>query len=351
MGCVLTASNWFLSDIDFDDQLMRFVVVDEARLNAAAFHDGRVDLSATSHPSKILPFSAIQEMLAHIERNNAPLRLIAHVGYCGSTLLSRLLDVPGAITCYREPQALVHLAMWAPQADPDKADLDKADPNSVGLKSDILDTVIHKFKTPIGDATSAVVKMSNWVNGLAPALTERAGDVRMIVIDLALEDFLLAHLRGGRERIRLSLEFLNHVTSYSQHDQQSAIDIQSSKLPDFQKLLRLLSLLLAIQRRALDAAAVNSHSVLRLSKHEILTDPCDAAERAANALELPIEESAIDANYARFRERSAKSDTADRFAAKEENEKNQFLQRKFADDLRAALSWAERTGLNIERAA
>ena len=330
----LSDPRWFVSDVDVANRLVQFIHVDEDKLRSAAFHDGRAEIATQPLQARVLSFEDACAAAAEADPlARAPSRLIMHVAFCGSTLLARLLDAPGATTCYREPQALVHLAREAANPGVDWR---------AGDCAGVLDVVLGKLTTPFAGAGAALVKPSNWANGLAPVLAERAADVRLVMIDLPLEDFLLAHVRGGHERIRLSLDLLNLLVQSRAGDRATALEIQSSDLAHFQKLLRLLGLLLDIQRRLLRQAARAAERILVQTKSDILADPFAAASRARDVLDIDVDDRLIAQNCARFDGRSAKSPRGERFRPADEQTLNQALRDRFGAEFEDALAWAER---------
>ena len=98
----------FLHAIDVEGDRAYFVRTNAELLRTASFVDGRVPM-ATSEPFE-LPLS---ELVASApELGTATDRFVFNCSFCGSTLLGRLLDVPGRSLVLKEPRCLTDIAAW-----------------------------------------------------------------------------------------------------------------------------------------------------------------------------------------------------------------------------------------------
>ena len=104
-----------LHRIDSRAGLMTFVPTTRAALAAPAFIDGRTPFA--TGPEIAVSLDAMLATAVEGAASRAPQRYILHMGFCGSTLLARLLDRPGTVLTLREPAALTDIANW--QADHD----------------------------------------------------------------------------------------------------------------------------------------------------------------------------------------------------------------------------------------
>jgi hypothetical protein len=100
---------------------------------------------------------------------------IFHSAFCCSTLLTRALDVPGVAMGLNEPQIVNELASAALQRR---------------LGGDILEKIIGLVGRPFSPGERVVIKPSNEVNLLAPALLDRDERSRAIFLYAPLPRFL-----------------------------------------------------------------------------------------------------------------------------------------------------------------
>lgn len=104
---LLSDPRWFLAELDGEANAFRFVHTDHETLAAQAFLDRR--WSRDGLPSADVP---IDELLARAPMRMPPTRVnfLWHSGFCCSTLIARLLDLPGRNLSLSEPQVLTTLA-------------------------------------------------------------------------------------------------------------------------------------------------------------------------------------------------------------------------------------------------
>jgi hypothetical protein len=115
----------------------------------------------------------------------APLHFIFHSAYCCSTVLARAVDIPGVSMGLKEPLILNDLVGWRRRG---------ADPRQLGAMADAILTLLAR---PFSPGESVVVKPSNVLNGIAPALLGLRPQSRAILLHAPLPDFLRSIARKG----------------------------------------------------------------------------------------------------------------------------------------------------------
>ena len=105
-------------------------------------------------------------------------RFIFHSAYCCSTMLVRAFDLPGAAMGLKEPQIL---------NDAVGLRLRDGDPRQVAAA---LDAALGLLARPLGAGETNVVKPSNIVNPLIPAILALRRDARALLLHAPLEAFL-----------------------------------------------------------------------------------------------------------------------------------------------------------------
>ncbi|WP_454797471.1 hypothetical protein [Novosphingobium lindaniclasticum] len=110
---------------------------------------------------------------------------IFHSAFCASTMLVQALDQPGIAAGLSEPVLLNDLIGWRRRG---------ADPRQMGeVAADMLALMARPFVK--GERT--VIKPSNIVNPIIPALMNLAPDSRAVLLYAPLEPFLLSVVRKG----------------------------------------------------------------------------------------------------------------------------------------------------------
>lgn len=194
---LLSDPHYLLHRVDPAAGRLFFLPTDRQILRGATFLDGRTPI-ATARPISCSIDAALAE-LDGVEVETP--RYIFHVSFCGSTLLSRLLDRPGKTLVLREPNILVELADWKTAAARQGV-TDSRLPALIRLAT----ATLHRRFEP--DEVVAV-KPSNWVNNLLPELC--AAPALPFFIDMDQRAFLRAVFRGGRERIAFTARVAAHL--------------------------------------------------------------------------------------------------------------------------------------------
>lgn len=126
----------------------------------------------------------------------APVHFVFHSAYCCSTLVARMFDAPGHAMGLKEPVVLNDIVGWRRRG---------ADPQRV---AGILDTALALLARPLDGDKAVVVKPSNIVNSLAPAMMGLRPQARAILLYAPIEDFLSSiAVKGlwGRRWVRQAL--------------------------------------------------------------------------------------------------------------------------------------------------
>jgi len=170
----------------FEGDAAVFVPMDRAAYHRSIFLDGRISAAGTG--AMRLPVAALAAA-----GSRAPARTgwIFHVAHCGSTLLARALDHPGANLVLREPLALRQTAVMP-------------SPERLALVAAMLG---KRYRAE----AATIVKANVPVNFLLPDLIAIDADAPAIFLHVDLRDYLLAILRSDNHR-----EWLRRVTTQLQ---------------------------------------------------------------------------------------------------------------------------------------
>jgi hypothetical protein len=299
-------------------------------LRAASFIDGRSDFSCG--PPQTL---ALASFLRDEAAPAPPSRMIFHTGFCGSTLLARLLDWPAVALVLREPNCLADLANQRAAADRNAQRLEAFDA--------ALASALRHLARPWADGETIVVKPSNWVNNLLPSLVP-AGPLHPLFLVPSRRDFLTAVLRGGPDRVAFTARAAVHLSSASDEAARLLAAALGADQDQRTSLARIAVTTHEIQRRQF-AAAIDrggwgdDH---RLDQAELTADPEAALRKAAAALDLDLPPRAIRANVAAWAGRHAKA-PANAYSRASEQEVGAAIEAEHGATIERALEWAQAT--------
>lgn len=137
--------------------------------------------------------------LADIDRAILPrgaIHFVFHSAYCCSTLVARMFDREGRSMGLKEPQVLNDLVGWRQRG---------AEPQKLAA---VLDLALALLGRPFAQGEAVVVKPSNIVNGLAPAMLGLRPGAHALTLYAPIEDFLSSiAVKGlwGRQWVRKAL--------------------------------------------------------------------------------------------------------------------------------------------------
>lgn len=124
------------------------------------------------------------DVLSRLPAPARPAHAIFHIGHCGSTLLSRVLEADGAVQGLREPLPLRTLAeAWPRRGATEGAfSADGAHQALLGLWS--------AWSRPLAPATQVVVKATSRCNALAEPVLMAFPTMRVVLLDMPLRPWL-----------------------------------------------------------------------------------------------------------------------------------------------------------------
>lgn len=115
---------------------------------------------------------------------------IFHIGHCGSTLLSRLLETWNDLQALREPMPLRELAQaWPTLAQPTS----RLSPDEA---PHVLQALWARWSHPLPPAVRTVVKATSSCNGLVAPLLDAHPAARAVLLDMPLQPYLATLLKS-----------------------------------------------------------------------------------------------------------------------------------------------------------
>ncbi len=115
----------------------------------------------------------------------SPIHFIFHSAYCCSTLLAAALDIPGTATALKEPVLLNDLVGWRHRG------------GRGAQVARVIDDGLRVLSRPFSPADATIVKPSNIVNPLIPAIMAMRPDARALLLHAPLDAYLASIARKG----------------------------------------------------------------------------------------------------------------------------------------------------------
>lgn len=290
----------------------QFVRMDRQHYHDSIFLDRR--LSAPDPKVHEIP---IATLLVGAEDIESPrVRWIFHVAHCGSTLLARLLDQPGASLVLREPPALRQVGMERSERAP-RRDLE----NRFRLA--------HRLSARQFDPAEAVLIKANVpVNFILDFVAAEQPLAPAIMLYLTWQDYLLAILRTDNHRawvVRISGAFRHLIERQCGHPMGESVSERAAAL-------------WLAQMRIFSDQIDRNPNAFALNAEDFFADPLSAATLAARHLDLesvdPSANAALLGSYSKEPSR--------RFDSKERGQRAAADRARLAGELKAAGDWLDR---------
>lgn len=136
-------------------------------------------------PGATAPFVLDRLVALRAAPTPAPVHFIFHAAYCCSTLLAAAFDRPGLATSLKEPVILNDLVGWRHRG---------ADANAIGAR---LRDSLTLLSRPFDPGEVIIVKPSNVVNALIPAMLALQPSARALLLYAPLPVYLASIARKG----------------------------------------------------------------------------------------------------------------------------------------------------------
>lgn len=317
----------FLHRLDSVKGDQQIVTTTHAALRRASFLDGR----------EVFWNSARVEPVDLAVCGNRPARLaVFHVGFCGSTLLARMLDDVGGTLMLKEPQCLADLAGQR-----------RLIAQGAGIAP--METLAEYALRRLGDAggpdTSVVLKPTNWVNSILPALCGRGRVEQAVFLTMARRAYLAAVFRGGRDRIEFCTRLAAEIAAVIPGCNALLPQAVGHDADPLNQAARIVALLHAMQERMFaDVRAENGWAPdTQLDFAELIRDPAATVRRAQDILGLPPTSGAATA-LTEAMARHAK-DPSQQFQPNNRAHENAEVERHHAARFDAADAWVAALGI------
>lgn len=319
-----TSAEWLPDALDAGRGVIRFARISAEALRREAFLDARKNQSVTNWAE-----ARIADLAPHISPA-PPASYIFHSAFCGSTLLARALDVPGASLALKEPGILLDLVN-ARRAHPAfRSDI------VYRQHTDIILGLLHRRRAP-GEAI--LIKPTNLALPLAAEVIARGAPA--LFLYGSLREFLMSILKKGEEGRAFGRKMFNifamdatPLGAIEPRQAMSLTDLQTAALVWRHQIEEMIGLL-----GAAPAAA-------SLDYGRFIADPAPALRAAAAALKLDLGAGALDAIASGPVFKTDAKFAATPFTAQTRKAANDDLESRHGPELSLIASWAEKLRLS-----
>lgn len=247
------------------DQL--FVETTRDDLGRATFLDGR---------ERFWGGETVRQLTLGERAETGTRRFIFHVGFCGSTLLARLLGRSTMSLVLKEPQALTDLASQRAAIVAGQA--------VTGMDA-LLDHALSCLSRAGTDDAPVVIKPSNWANIALREICTPGREVRGVFVSMERRAFVAAVFRGGRDRIAFCARLCAQISATDARWQRALGKALAASGDPLDQSAHIAALLHAMQER-LFTEAMGRVEGMRVDFADIVARPADTADRAAAHLGL-----------------------------------------------------------------
>ncbi|MFI4896678.1 MAG: hypothetical protein ACIARR_02515 [Phycisphaerales bacterium JB059] len=144
-----------------------------------------------------VPIQALHTRAQRDARPNPPVNYIFHTAFCGSTLLSRCLELPGISFALKEPAPLHQLACI-------RRDIVAKLPTPVPVDQPLFDASLAVATALLARTWSpgeiALIKPSDTCNNLIRPILDASDQSRAILLYSRIDDFVVAMLKNDKRR-------------------------------------------------------------------------------------------------------------------------------------------------------
>ncbi|WP_334078367.1 hypothetical protein [Microbulbifer sp. M83] len=334
---ILDDSSWLPVDYDAETDEFHFAQVSIDHIETMPFHDGRHPLAATND---LVAITA--ERLRGWRSEPAPGEvtgtLIIHSGFCGSTLLSRVLSVPGKSFVLREPRAITRLSNACLPG--------LVDPAHLSETQKLFDRTVARLCFSMAPYARPAIKLSNWDNILLATGGAENGNYRILSMTCDLRAYIVAIFRGGKPRIRQTLELLERLRQVGSVPPSLVSEAQSYP-GSMTSICCLLACAYAAQATAMSSVAggTGATETAPLTLESLRADPVESLSRANRQLELGLSTLELAQAWESIAPKHAKDPQGQEFSLDREIQFARELVNEWGDAIEAAVMWAQQRGI------
>ncbi len=281
MKDVLGSPRLFLHQLDEEAGKGLVIEADREFYRQAIFLDQRALLERTK--GAWIPLEGLMRTVLSAQGPAAKTHFIFHIGHCGSTLISRLLEAAGGNLALREPLVLRTLSgLWQAAA----AGTGPMKPDAVSRQVEFHARLLGRT---FEDAEVAIIKTTSFTSNLGPALLALNPANRAVLIAMSAEAYVATMLGAVEYAADLqgfaSARYQTLAAHLGQPDFELS-ELSLGRLAGFAWLSELLRL------HAIAAGAPAQSHFLDFDR--FLAEPRSSLKELCSFLSLPLNDQALD---------------------------------------------------------
>ncbi|MCH8347847.1 MAG: hypothetical protein IH901_05050 [Proteobacteria bacterium] len=327
----------FLIGLDLGQGQFQFIRMPRQEVSDKAFLDTRA--IETRHKKTELPGAAVLETLRGEMTKQPPLKAcyLFHTSFCCSTLIARCLDMLGINLSLKEPYAFLGLSAFKRLS----ASFDPAGPSWKNLR----DITLYLLSRSFYRGEKILFKPSNGTNNILPEILAFPQTDRVLLLYDDLESFLIAVLRGGRERAGVIGQILEGLVKDFSDNLPVEID-QIRSLTELQKTALVWGLQMRFFQQTI--ALDNDLKVKSLKSTTFLQSPGKTLKKLNDfyGLEFSEKDQKEILNGPAFNSHS--KDPGIIFSKSKQIKEKENVLKIFREDIRETLIWANSHGLDYK---
>ncbi len=299
----------------------------------------RRDAFANSSRVVAIPLSQLEKLAKPNQVKPAkPISFIFHTAYCGSTFLSRSLDIPGHSISLREPQLLLDVANakrmnWQARS----ANMDYRH---------LLHLALNLLKRSASNDEHLIIKPVNSVNNIAIETLQASPASRALMMYTDARNFVLSTLKKGEAARQTTRAMFDLLRCDFPH-------LQNLKLSDAIHMSDL-KLILTLWRLQLEQAnaviqQLGNGSIKSVHADSLISHPADVLVAAGEVFSLNLNQSQANKILATTGAADAK-DQSQTFSAEKREKTYKILEEFYGDDLEDGFKWLSANNQNMSLA-
>lgn len=318
-----------LHDFDFQNQRGLLVRINEQTYRSASFLDRRMLTRNTV--GAWFPLKTLCSVAASGPAPPIP-HYILHVGYCGSTLISRLLaELPGNLPV-REPTALLALAVMRRELGRPESWL------SDTQWQRYYDLAARALARTYRSGHRAIIKLTSTAgNLLEPMLASGQSVPQLLMLYLRLETLLTIMLRSPDMRETLHADSQKWIADFCRLTARS--DIRLAELNDAQQVVVKWLTLMLLFTRAVSAHPAEAHI---LNFDDFLQSPAETLGEIARHFGLQTDRHTLENLTAGPLMRRYSKIPQQSFSLEQRQRELHEARARFNDEIQAGLRWTEK---------
>lgn len=271
---------YFPLSVNFDEEEIQIVRMSRDAYRSSTFLDDRI--VRISDQTYSVSITDLAKHISRYEITAQPTNYIFHTGFCGSTLLTRCIDVHGKNFSYREPKCL-HQISWYFRHN--KTHINQKS-SGVTLR-DTLHLVSALLSRGFLPTEKVCIKPSDGCNNLAEILLNHSPDSKAILLYSELSEFVISTIQHKNRR--------NFLAACLLRSKKDAENMGLLHLPEPETTGQTAGYVWLIHiYNFLNLLELNGTAIRSLCSHVLFHDPLETLNKAVSFFDLDINRSEVE---------------------------------------------------------